>query len=330
MERKTTAELLDEYFKTRPESTTMKIRGQIDRPELYAYEKSAGRTLVEMDSYDIAQMIKTFANKKYSSKVYNMSYRTYDMLLSILRDFFNWYIDNYEIIKNPCNDKKIKGSNVIALLSSDGETFDKNALNTLIERIRKDQLEECADYQEAVVLMFYEGFAEAVDIVNCKEDDVDHDRKTVIVKGREIHLSDRLYELLEKIHSRTEYPAPKGSYVFLSYRNSYFKFPTRERYRDEFNERPPEYWAGYISRMISRDIKNKMDININARTIYLLGFYDYIVRGAGQDRANELILSVRSPEDAKTIMKYARDYGVVEQNVTTLKRLLMPYIKTGK
>ena len=326
MAKKDTASLLDEYFTTRPETTAKKIRGQIDRPELYAYEKEIGKPLVDMESQEIAEMIKTFSNKSFSNKVYKMSYRTYDTLLSILRDFFNWYIDNYEVIKNPCNDKKIKGRNVVALFADDVKIFDKDAMEEAIERIRNDQIEEYADYQEAIIRMFYEGFPEAIDIVNLKEDDINHEKKTAIVKGREIQLSDRLYELLVKINHMDECPAHRGSYLLLSYRGSYFKFPTRAKFEKEFNDRPPEYWAGHISRLFNRDIKNKLDININARTLYLRGFYDYMVNKVGQGETDRLIMSIRNSDDSRKIMSLAEEYGVVEQNVTTLKKVLMPFV----
>lgn len=326
MPNKDTAFLLNEYFETRPKTTVKKIRGQIDRPELYSYEKAIGKSLVEMDSQEIAEMIKTFTNKTHVNKVYRMSYRTYDSLLSMIRDFFNWYIDNYEIIKNPCNDKKIKGRNVLSLFSDDVEIFDKNAMEKVIERIRNDQIEEYADYQETIIRLFYEGFPEAIDIVNLKEEDINHKKKTAKVRGREIQLSDRLYELLVKIHSMDEYPARRGNYLLLSYRGSYFKFPTRMKYENEFNERPPEYWAGHIGRVFNRDIKNRLDININARTLYLRGFYDFMVNSVGQEETDRLIMSIRNSDDSRKIMKLAEEYGVVEQNVTTLKKVLMPFV----
>ncbi len=324
-----TDRLLDEYFKTRPETTARKIRGQIDRPELYAYEQKIGKPLVDMESQEITEMIKTFSNKTYSNKVYKISYRTYDTLLSILRDFFNWYIDNYEVIKNPCNDKRIKGRNVMSLFVDGDQIFDKNAMEEAIERIRNSQIDEYADYQEAIIRMFYEGFPEAIDIVNLKEGDVNHKKKTTIVRGREIRLSDRLYELMVKINHMEEYPAHRGSYLMMSYRGSYFKFPTRAKFEKEFNERPPEYWAGHISRIFNRDIKNKLDININARTLYLRGFYDFVVREVGQEETDRLIMSVRNSEDTKKIMALAEQYGVVEQNVTTLKKVLMPFVSAS-
>ena len=321
-----TRELLDEYFKTRPETTVRKIRSQIDRQELYDFERKIGKPLVDMDAMEVAEMIKTFTNKSFSTKVYKVSFRTYDTILSFIRDFFNWYIDNHEVIKNPCNDKRIKGRNVLHLFEDTTDIFTKDSMEDAIQKIRDTQIDEYADYQEAIIRMFYEGFPESIDIVNLKEEDVNHEKKTAIVRGREIQLSDRLYELLKKINRMEDYPAYRGSYMMMSYRGSYFKFPTREKFKGEFNERPPEYWASYISRIFNREIKIKLDININARTLYLRGFYDYIVENYGQEETDRIIMSVRSPEDAKKMMAIAEKYGVQEQNVTTLKKLLMQFV----
>ena len=91
-------------------------------------------------------------------------------------------------------------------------------------------------------------------------------------------------------------------------------------------ERLPEYWAGYISRLVNRDIKNKLGIDINARTFYLLGFHDYMVRNVREDETYKLITSVRDTNSTKQIVKMASEYGIVEKNVTTLKKMLLPYV----
>lgn len=327
---KDTKTLLDEYFKTRPESTVKKIRGQIDRPELYEYEKKIGKTIVEMTPEEIAQMIRGFKNKSFSKNKFKFSYRTYDALLSILRDFFNWYIDTYEVIKNPCNDKKIKGMNVLSLFSDSNDIFTKESVKDIINKIRSSQVEEYANYLEAIIRMFYEGFAEAIDIVNLKEDEVNNERKTVLLNHREIKLSDRLYDLLNKINHMDSLPANRGDYLLLSYRNSFFKFPTRERFKNDFNDRPPEYWGAYINRILNREIKNKLEINVNARTLYLCGFYDFMVSKVGQDEADELIIAKRDSEKAKALMTLAKEYGVVEQNVTILKKIMLPFVPQTK
>lgn len=322
-----TKKLLDEYFNTRPESTAFKIRGQIDKPELYQYEEQIGKSLVEFDAMEIAEMLKTFSAKTSPGKTYRITYRTYAVLLSLLRDFFNWYIDTYEVIKNPCNDKRIKGKSAIDLFDEGTEAFSKDTMEDVIETIRNNLVEEYADYQEAIVRMFYEGFPEAIDIVNLKAEDIDHENKTAIVRGRKIQLSDRLYELLVKLNKMEELPAHRGSYLFKSYRGSFFKFPTREKFENEFDEREPEYWAGHISRVFNRDLHVKLGLNINARMLYLLGFYDYICGKIGKEETAKMLRSIREPKESQRLMDFANEYNVQEKNVTILKKLLLQFVE---
>lgn len=322
-----TRELLYEYLETRPESTAKKIRGQFDKQELYDYEKEINKPLVDMDAIEVAGMIKAIMVGSSSPKK-NFSYRTYTSLLSFFRDFFDWYIDNYEVIKNPCNDKRIKGSNAADLLGESDIIFTKEDLSDVITRISDYTSNgEYADYQEAIVRLFYEGFPESIDIVNLKEGDIDHKKKTAIVRGREIQLSDRLYELLKRINSMEEMPAYRGSYEMMSYRGSYFKFPTREKFKDIFDERNPEYWGMYISRVIGREVNSKLEKKINGRLLYLRGFYDFIVEKYGQEETDRLILSARVPEDTKKLMDAAEEYGVVEKNSTTMKEFLRQFVE---
>ena len=77
------------------------------------------------------------------------------------------------------------------------------------------------------------------------------------------------------------------------------------------------------------DRQNKLDININARTLYLRGFYDFMVDTVGKEETDRLIMSIRNSDDSRKIMSLAEEYGVVEQNVTTLKKVLMPFVSNG-
>ena len=81
-----------------------------------------------------------------------------------------------------------------------------------------------------------------------------------------------------------------------------------------------------VNRRILVDVKKKFGVDINYRILYLLGFYDTVVKTYGAERARELVLSVRNSEDAEDLMKLAREYGVVADNVSHLKRFLRPFI----
>ena len=60
--------------------------------------------------------------------------------------------------------------------------------------------------------------------------------------------------------------------------------------------------------------------------MFYLGFFDHIASKVGRERANELVTSYRSSEDAAELMEFANNYGVRIDNVSHLKRALQPYI----
>ena len=321
-----TERLLNEYFATKPENLAKRTKSQVSRKELYEYERKLDKPLVEMNSEEIANMIFSFKNNSRSGNKYKMSLRIFDQALSILRGFFDWYIDNYKVIKNPCNDKKIKGINALNFADESSMTFTKESMEEAIAEIRSDKIDEYADYDEAIIRMFYEGFSQSLEIVNLKETDVNREKHTVTSRGREWKLSDRLFELLEKLNKMEEIPAYHGYYLFLSYRGSYFKFPTRETFREEFEERTPEYYGAYISRVFNKDIRSKLKNNINARMIYLRGFYDYIVSRIGEEETNKMILAFRDADANMRMEKFAREYNIIDQNTTSIKRALVPFV----
>lgn len=321
-----TAELLDQYYATKPKSTVDKIRTQIDRPELYAYERKINKPLADMDCVEIMEMLKTFVNANYKDKQYKMSYRTYDFAISTLRGFFDWYIDNVKVIKNPCNDKRIKGTAKLQFLKEEGtEVFNRAAMEQIIVDIRNDLIPEYADYMESIIRLYYEGCAESLEIVNIKCSDVDHEKKSITVRGKEIILSDRCYELIVKIHNMTDYPAFRGHYVMVSCDDSYFKFPTRESKQNE--DRTAEFYANYLSRVFIKEIKTKRKLNINARTLYLLGFYDFIVDSVGAAKAKTIITTSNNSEYSKEIIALAQEYNLTEKNSTALRNLLIPFVE---
>jgi len=65
---------------------------------------------------------------------------------------------------------------------------------------------------------------------------------------------------------------------------------------------------------------------LNQLVLHNIGFFDHIVSKVGRQRANELVTSYRSSEDAAELMDFANNYGVVIDNVSHLKRALQPYI----
>lgn len=316
-----TKEYLNRYLDTKPEKTRIKIRKMIDRDEVYRFEEKLGKTIFEMDIDEVIAMLQTF-NRRSRGKT-KISYRTMDAIISLFRGLFDWYIENVEVVKNPFNSKRLRGRSAeIFYTEVKTEKISKEKIEKAITALRNRENEEYADYCEAIIRMFFEGFATTYDIVSMKDEDIDHERKTVTIRGKEHQLSDRLYGLLVKVHNMEYLPAYRGEYVMVSFDGSYFKFPTRASFVDV--ERDSAYWQMYISRLFKNKINACFDFDVNYRNVYLCGLYEKIAEKYGREKTNEMITSVGDGDVNMILEKEADDYGAlgVAMSPSYIKKVL--------
>lgn len=325
-----TKEIFDLYFSSPGVSGTSaeKNRKQIDRPELYAYEMKIGKELIDMDSDEIFNMVLEFKNKRKGKEIgYMVSHYSYDKIVSMLRAVFDFYIDNVEVVRNPCNNKNIRGVEAVKRLSASREVFTWKNVEEIIENLHRDRDEDNADYIELIMLMYYNGFSKAEEIVLLTEDMIDHENRTVSMNGATLQLSDRCYELLKKFN-RMEYIAGwRGDYLLATWRGGYFKFIIRPREEDRINDRPLSEMRDNLNRHISMFVNKKYGTKISYNTLYLLGFYENMRKKFGADKTNQIIKSFRNPEDTAMLMDAARKYGMEIDQSSYLKRMLMPLVR---
>ena len=322
-----TKQLFDMFFDGKDEEVTRKTRAQIDRKEVYDFEKKIGKQLVEMDVDELFEMILSFnGNRNMASTNFSISYSSYDQIASMYRSFFNFYIDNIKIIKNPFNDKRMRGTQAAQRLSRDKEPFSVKFVNEIIEKIHNDVEPNHANYYECIILLFYNGFAKAEEIVLLDESMISRKDKQVRLPGRTVQLSDRCYEFLEFVHNLDVIEGWRGDFAMATWQEHYFKYIVRPKGIGDFQNRELGEIANIINRAIIVNVKNKYKVDINYRLLYFLGFYESLKRQFGEDRAKELIISVRNSKDAADLMGAARTYGVVVDNVTHLKKFLRPFI----
>lgn len=323
-----TKELLDRYYADLEGTTAAKTRINIDKPELYAYEIKIGKELIDMDVDDLFGLIFELKQKRKGKEIpYMVSHSSYDQITSILRSIFEWYIDNITPIKNPCNDKRMKGKEATKRLAQGMEPFSWAIVEDVIRKLHRDKDEDNADYLELIMLLFYCGFAKAEEIVQMQENMVDHRNRTVRLPGRTVRLSDRAYNLLVKFNGMYEIQGWRGNLVLVSWHDSYFKFIVRPSKEYEINDRPLSSMRDIINRAIANNVNDRYDAKINYHCLYLLGFYDYVVKKYGKERTDEMILSNRDPAAVTSLMDAAREYGVQVDNISHLKRYLRPFIK---
>lgn len=325
-----TKKLFNMYFDSlgKDEYALRKIRPQIDRDEVYEYEAKVGKQLVELDVDELFEMILSFnGNRNLKNAAYSISYSSYNQIASLYRSFFAWYIDNIKVIKNPFNDKRMKGTAATRRLARDKETFTKEKMEEIIANLHKDFESDRADYFECIIRLFYDGFSEAPEIVELTEDMIDFKNKVVRLPGRVINLSDRTFELLLQIHNSYKMIGWRGDYDMESWHGKYFKYPVRPRQAEKLQDKPSNEIANIINRFISSNVKSKYGIDVNYRIFYMLGFYEYLKRTKGEERTKELILTMRDRDTTADLLNSARMYGVIFDNVTQLKKALQPYVE---
>ena len=331
MAKISTKKLFDEYFKNlgKTETYIKKIHSQVDRSEVYEYEKEIGKQLIDMNVDEIFNMLLTFkGNRNLKKADYSITYASWTQISSRYRDIFNYYIDNYEVIKNPFHDKRMKGTEAYKRLAKDKEPFTTEKMEKIILDLKRDFPPDRADYLECVIRLFYEGFANAQELVMLDECMIDFKFKTITLPGRIIQLSNRTFYLLTLIHDSFKISGSHEEYLLEPWQDHYFKYVIRKKQAKKFQDKNIYEAGNMINRIIIVNVKNKYGIDVNLRTFYLLGFYNHLVEKYGEERTYELITSVRNSVDANELTTTAKLYGMNFGNVTLLKKSLRIFIQT--
>lgn len=322
-----TKQVLNEYYGGERSETDLRVRCQVDREELYDYEKKIGKQLFEMNVDELFDMIQTFGSKRKTVKgASKMGYNSFFQICSMYRQIFNYYIDNYQIIRNPFNDKSMKGNNALERLMAGQERFTQENVDTIIYNLQHDLPEERANYIECIVRLFCDGFATNEEIVLLNESMIDFKKRQVILPGRIVKLSDRTFTLLNYVHSLEEMAANHGFYRMVTYKNNYFKYTVFERNVKSFSDKPIGEVAALLSRALIVYIRRPYNMDVNYRTFFLFGFYKKLVETYGEERVREMVLATRNSEYTNDIYAMARLYGVNTSNITTLRKSLRIYV----
>lgn len=195
-----------------------------------------------------------------------------------------------------------------------------------ISEIYKTHETDRAKYIECILRLYYNGFERAEEIVMLKESMIDFKTGVARLSGRVVHMDQQCFSLLVEIHNMTVMKGWRGDYVMASWQNSYFKFPIRPREEAGFNNRPFNEVCNLINRTIAERIRKGLHFDINYRMLYFLGFYDYLVKTYGKERANQILTSSRVREDIVDLENAARVYGITKLTSSQIKRSMRPFI----
>ena len=327
MGKVSTEKLLDSFFES-PEGAKYASKRKLIREEqLYEYEMEIGKELVDMDADEIIGFLSNMKTRRNSAETNTvMNNYSLDQVLVIYRKVFDYYIEEFEVIKNPFRNPKLRGTELYNRLYENKERFSWEMVEDIIRKLHSGDNQARADYIELIMLLYYNGFENATEIVEMQERDVNHKMKAILLPGKTIHLSDRCYNLLTKFNSMTELEGWRN-FVLASWHGSYFKFIVRASKADEIDERPLKVMRENINVYLCKYVNNEYNTHINYSNLYLLGFYDYLVGKFGEDRVNEMLLSNYDSEAVQQLQQAAREYGFKYENVSHLKRRLRMFVK---
>ena len=182
-------------------------------------------------------------------------------------------------------------------------------------------------YVELIILLFYHGFATTKEIIAMKRDLVDFDNLIVNLPGKQIHISKRCVKLLEYFYNLDSTDAYTGIYYVVSWHDSYFRFLVRKSRVADFQDRKEADVCAVIVRTMTSQLRQKRRIDLNYRRLYNLGFYDFLCKKLGKQKANEVVLSVRSPEHTEMLYHLAKEYGTSTPETTAIwKGRLLQYV----
>lgn len=328
----TTKQLMEEYFaeQERQGKDVRRNQSQLDRPEVYAYEQKIGKQLVEFDADEILEMISTFQNKKnkfaYAEEGPKMSANSYKRYISGYKQIFLFYVKHHELVRSPYDDPKLKGINVHMHRAESRDRLTWAKVEGILNRLSTKYEYERACYFELIIRLFYDGFANAQEIINMKEADINTRRREVTVPGRIVRLSERTYQLLQENHKATQMDVHRTKMDMMSWHGSYMKFFVHNGRVSDFSAIDAISVARKITVPISSTIPKDFGISLSFRRLYLLGFYDYLVRNTSEERAKEMILAKSSPAAQEEFMALIDAYPVITDNVFVLKQSLVEFI----
>ena len=233
-----TKELFDEFFTNYHSEAAKTNRTMVDRPEVYAYEEKIGKQLVDMSVDELLEMLRTFHDTQRKNTNFMIGHSSYEQISSLFRQIFNYYIDHYEVIKNPFYDSRMRGREAIKYLAQGTEPMTWSYVEDIISKIHRDYAQDKADYIECIMQLYYNGFSCAEDIIYLKENMIDVRNRRIMFQGRTTQtLSKRCWELLHQVHNMTKLDGWRGDYLMKEWRGGYFKYPIRPKQESELDKR---------------------------------------------------------------------------------------------
>lgn len=326
-ERISTKELFDSYSKSeKPSPNLMKM---INNDFAYEYEQRLEKQLVDMTPDEICAFIVEYRTKLLNEgkTLYTNMYSSFGAMIALYRKIFDYYIMNYEIIRNPMVGVSV--DHVFELFMQGNEPYSRKDIDMAIQKIYSSDLDEMKKrHLELIFGLAYDGVSTPQEVMLFREEDINHKKRTVRLPGKVVQLTERTYSLLVDLHQIEEI---EGNYHFstimASWRGSYFKLRIRESTQDSFDKKSLETVAAKIVYDINRYAKTAVDGKISFNLAYMCGFFDNLVNKYGIENITNMVKSLRDANAIEILSREATLYGVPFDNITQLKNKLRIFVK---
>lgn len=320
-----TKQVFDEYFATKPEKIAYRMRGCVDRKEVYEFEKRIGKQIFDMNEDELFDMILTFKSSASSRSRFAPS--TLNTAITCFRGIFDYYARNYEVILNPFRYQKLSISNIVNAAAANSETITKETVGKIILGVRNNLDDQMAVYVECIIQLAYCGFKNPEEIVLLKEEMIDFKNRVVYLRDREVRLNPRCAMLLKNVHSfESRNIIESGrNYIAVPFEGGYFKFFVNDKTLKN-GEMDAKRLANGMTNRVIIESRAALGYSVSYRNIFLLGFYDHLCEMWGKEKTNEMIKSTGSGEINRILCGAANEYGVNSSNSTVLKRQLSYFL----
>ena len=317
----TTAELIDRFLDTYPPSTRAGYTSLFKLDVLEKFEKQYGKQLPDFTQEEIIEFLKACHDSALNKKNVPATNNT-NSTATVYKKFFEWYIDNVRLIKNPVN-SYVRKAMVEYIESKARCVLTKEEVFDAIERIPMTIDPDYANFCEMLIRLFYEGIRSLKDLFYTKYTAFNPDEKTIFYGGINLPISDRLCELLIKNDKETYVYIYKHELIAERWNGSLIKIFSREK---DVDNRPIESVATVLDKVYTTNFKQN-GFNHDYKQVYYCGLYNRIVEAMGKEAADAVILSKNRMGDNESLKKVLYQLGErVDWGITALKKTLAMYI----
>lgn len=324
----TTQDLIERFANSDyADKSFYKQRNSVFRMEVIEkMEQKFKKNFIDFDTDECMEFIKERVNSKVccNGAKGQESPATYINCRRNYRKLWDWYIDNVRVIKNVWTQDVFSGKNVREWAYSNKKK-PLDVYQKTVDMIHNKFSGDYALYLECVVLAFYSGFAAPQDFVLLKKEDIDFEKKTIRLKDkngyRTIHVSDRLLDLLERVHKMDVFDHGNFTSFCLPWQEGYFRFISR-RNTDITNETIDDVSKRIMNPLLT--IKNNVNFEMKHHILYLVGFINWLIEKTGsKEAANEMVF--KSANEA-LFVDMMKDYGLAYVQPNGLRNQIKSYL----